>query len=137
MFQSLLFHQACSRLVTSIKILPISLILSAFILSLYLGLCKGFLSLSLLDLQLKLRTGTDLEKKQAKVLIPILERHHLLLVSLTLCFSSAYEILPIFLDKLIGPVGAVVISTSVVLFIGGNVDQMLDRSFVKYNKHHL
>ena len=81
--------------------------------------CKGYLSLSPLALQLKLRTGSDLEKKQAKALLPIIERHNLLIVCLMLWNAAANEILPIFLDKLIGPVGAIIISISVVLFIGG------------------
>ena len=42
---------------------------------------KGLLSLDPMELQIKARSGSDKEKKQAEALLPIIANHHLLLVS--------------------------------------------------------
>ncbi len=76
------------------------------------------LSLDLMEMEIKVRSGTDLEKKYASRVIPLISRHHLLLVSLMLWNASATEALPIFLSKLVPEFLAVIISVTLVLFAG-------------------
>jgi len=51
-------------------------------------------------------------------MIPLVKRHHLLLVSLLLANAAATETLPLFIDRLVGPVGAILISVTAVLLFG-------------------
>lgn len=62
------------------------------------GLTVGLLSIELLDLEIKLVIGTEAEKESAKNVLPILKKHHQLLVTLLFCNACALEALPIFLD---------------------------------------
>jgi general stress protein CsbA len=48
------------------------------------GLTVGYLSIDQLELELKLKNGTDEEKKEALAVFPVLEDHHYLLVTLLL-----------------------------------------------------
>lgn len=52
-------------------------------------------------MRIKSRSGTEEEKLQAKRVLPVIERHHLLLVALMTWNASANEALPIFLDALV------------------------------------
>ena len=54
-------------------------------------------SIDQLELEIKQRVGTPDEQKYAKALLPILNRRHLLLVTLLLFNASAAESLPLFL----------------------------------------
>ena len=83
------------------------------------GLTMGLLSLDPLLLLIKMRAGsTQLEKDQAASLLPIVKQHHLLLVTLLLLNSLANEALPLFLEVLVSPVMAVILSVTFVLFFG-------------------
>jgi hypothetical protein len=83
------------------------------------GLTMGLLSLDEMMLLIKERAGsTERERKAAASLLPIVRQHHLLLVSLLLMNALANEALPLFLDKVVGGVSAVVISVVLVLFFG-------------------
>lgn len=82
------------------------------------GLTQGLLSLDFLELTIKLRSGTEIEKKQAAALLPIIERHHLLLVSLMLWNAAAMEILPIYLDNLVETYIAIILSVTMILIVG-------------------
>jgi len=64
------------------------------------------------------RTGTKLQKQQAAALRPFVKRHHLTLVTLLLANASANEMLPIFLDSILDPVMAIVLSVTAVLIFG-------------------
>ena len=68
--------------------------------SLAAGLTMGTVSLDKLDLQLKIRTGSEEDRLNAEKLLPLLQRkpHHQLLVTLLLFNSLANEALPIFLE---------------------------------------
>ena len=80
------------------------------------GLTMGMLSLDPLMLLVKIRASrSPEEKRQAESLLPIVKQHHLLLVTLLLLNSIANEALPLFLDKLVSPVVAVLLSVSFVL----------------------
>jgi metal transporter CNNM len=83
------------------------------------GLTMGLLSLDPLMLLIKMRAGaTKKEQDQAASLLPIVRQHHLLLVTLLLLNSMANEALPLFLEVLVSPVVAVILSVTLVLFFG-------------------
>ena len=84
---------------------------------------QGFLSFDPMELNVKLRGGTELEQRQAKIILPAIERHHLMLVSLLLWNAAANEILPLFLDELLPPYAAIILSITLVLLVGGNAQQ--------------
>jgi len=83
------------------------------------GLTMGLLSLDPLMLLIKIRAGaTQQEQDQAAALLPIVKQHHLLLVTLLLLNSMANEALPLFLEDLVSPLVAVILSVTLVLFFG-------------------
>lgn len=82
------------------------------------GLTVGLMSLDPLELEIKRRVGTAKEKAMAAKVCPIINRHHLLLVTLLLFNSLANETLPLFLDRLVPSYLAVILSVTVVLVFG-------------------
>lgn len=81
------------------------------------GLTLGLLGLDPLMLLIKERAGaTEEERARAKNLLPIVKQHHLLLVTLLLMNSIANEALPIFLEHIVSPAIAVILSVTLVLF---------------------
>lgn len=68
--------------------------------------------------QIKSRSGTAEDRKNAAKVIPIIKRHHLLLVTLLLFNSLANEALPIFLDQLVPSYVAILVSVTMVLIFG-------------------
>ena len=83
------------------------------------GLTMGLLSLDPLMLLIKIRAGANkAERDQAASLLPIVQQHHRLLVSLLLMNACANEALPLFLDKLVPSYVAVILSVTLVLFFG-------------------
>ena len=89
------------------------------------GLTLGLMSVSPLDLQLKLRVGTRREQRHARRIEPLVKRPHLLLVTLLLWNAAAMEALPLVLDQLVGKVAAVVLSISAVLLFGEIIPQAI------------
>mmetsp|Transcript_1813 Transcript_1813/g.5272 ORF Transcript_1813/g.5272 Transcript_1813/m.5272 type:complete len:559 (-) Transcript_1813:404-2080(-) len=87
------------------------------------GLTLGLMSMDHVDLEVLKRSGSDTEKKHAARIAPVLERQHLLLVTLLLVNAAAMEALPIFIDKLTDPVTAIVLSVTVVLTFGEIIPQ--------------
>jgi hypothetical protein len=80
------------------------------------GLTMGMLSLDPLMLLVKIRASRSPEEKsQAEALLPIVQQHHLLLVTLLLLNSLANEALPLFLEKLVSPIVSVLLSVSFLL----------------------
>lgn len=61
--------------------MAIALTLGAGVMS---GLTVGYLSIDSLELEMKLQNGTDQERRQALAVLPVLEDHHYLLVTLLL-----------------------------------------------------
>eukprot|EP01028_Stygiella_incarcerata_P002861 TRINITY_DN1546_c0_g1_i1.p1 TRINITY_DN1546_c0_g1~~TRINITY_DN1546_c0_g1_i1.p1 ORF type:complete len:422 (+),score=132.70 TRINITY_DN1546_c0_g1_i1:135-1400(+) len=89
------------------------------------GLTLGLMSLDMLNLKI-LENGDDPKKsKHAKKIIPLVKREHLLLVTLLLCNSIAMEALPIFLDMIVSPILAVIISVTFCLLFGEIIPQAL------------
>ena len=82
------------------------------------GLTQGLLSLDTMEMTIKSRSGNADEKKYASQVLPIISRHHLLLVTLMLWNATATESLPIFLSGLVPEWVAIVISVTMVLFVG-------------------
>ncbi|CBJ32337.1 conserved unknown protein [Ectocarpus siliculosus] len=82
------------------------------------GLTMGLLSIEPLEMAIKQRSGTPEEQQQASRILPLVSRHHFLLVTLLLFNSLANEALPIFLGNLVPSWLAVILSVSLVLFFG-------------------
>ena len=87
------------------------------------GLTVGYLSIDTLILELKISNGTESEKYYAKKILSIVSNHHWLLVTLLLCNSFAAEYMPIVLDKLVSEFMAVVLSVTLLLFVGEIIPQ--------------
>eukprot|EP01135_Chromosphaera_perkinsii_P002026 Nk52_evm73s215 gene=Nk52_evmTU73s215 len=102
------------------------LVLTAGLMS---GLTMGLLSLDSMSLNVIKNGGDKREKEYASAILPIVKQHHLLLVCLLLCNAAAMEALPIFLDRLVSPVAAVVISVTLVLFFGEIIPQAICTRF--------
>ena len=94
------------------------------------GLTMGLVSLEPFDMKILIeaneadclseveRDELRKEKEYAQQLYPLISRHHLLLVTLLLMNSIANEALPLFLNELVPPVVAVIISVTAVLIFG-------------------
>lgn len=84
------------------------------------GLTMGIVSLDYLDLRVKERGESAEERGYAKTLLPLIKwtPRHQLLVTLLLLNSVANEALPLFLDKLVPPWCAIIVSVTAVLFVG-------------------
>lgn len=54
----------------------------------------------------------------ASRLLPIVRKHHLLLVTLLLCNAGCMEALPLFLDNMMPDYLAIIVSVTAVLFFG-------------------
>ncbi|XP_010684243.1 DUF21 domain-containing protein At4g14240 isoform X2 [Beta vulgaris subsp. vulgaris] len=89
------------------------------------GLTLGLMSLGLVELEILQRSGTSTEKKQAAVILPVVQKQHQLLVTLLLCNACAMEALPIYLDKIFHPFVAVVLSVTFVLAFGEIIPQSI------------
>nr|XP_022294632.1 DUF21 domain-containing protein At4g33700-like isoform X1 [Crassostrea virginica] len=93
------------------------------------GLTMGLLSLDLMTLQIMRDGGTPKQQRQANKILPIVKRHHLLLVTLLLANAAAVEAMPIFLDRISSPVIAIVVSVTAVLLFGEVVPQAICTRF--------
>ena len=84
------------------------------------GLTMGVVSLDELDLRVKVRCGSVEERGYAARLLPLIrwQPRHQLLCTLLLLNSVANEALPLFLDALVPPWAAIVLSVTAVLFAG-------------------
>ncbi|KAF5785098.1 putative gliding motility-associated protein GldE [Helianthus annuus] len=93
------------------------------------GLTLGLMSLGVVELEILQRSGTDREKKQAAVILPIVQRPHQLLVTLLLCNAAAMEALPIYLEKIFHPAVAVLLSVTFVLAFGEVIPQAISTRY--------
>ena len=89
------------------------------------GLTVGYLSIDSLILEIKMSNGTESEKYYAEKIYRLVANHHWLLVTLLLCNSFACEAMPIFLSKLVNEMMAVILSVTVLLFVGEIIPQAL------------
>ena len=104
------------------SLVSIALVLCAGVMS---GLTVGMMSLDELELEMKLAIGDENEKAQATRLLPVIKKHHLLLVTLLLANAASMEALPIFLDKMFPAEMAVAMSVSFVLVFGEVIPQAM------------
>ena len=100
----------------------VALVLIAGLMS---GLTMGLLSLDPMSLAVLSTGGKPQEQKYAKKILPLVKRHHLLLVTLLLSNAAAVESMPLFLDKISSPVIAIVVSVTAVLIFGEVVPQAI------------
>ncbi|THG16534.1 DUF21 domain-containing protein At4g14240-like isoform X1 [Camellia sinensis] len=89
------------------------------------GLTLGLMSLGLVELEILQRSGTASEKRQAAVILPVVQKQHQLLVTLLLCNACAMEALPLYLDKLFNQFLAILLSVTFVLFFGEVIPQAI------------
>ena len=87
------------------------------------GLTVGYLSIDDLTMELRMTSGTEEEKKNASLVLPVLANRHWLLVTLLLMNSFAMEALPVFLDRIVNRFWAVVIFVTLILFFGEVIPQ--------------
>jgi len=88
------------------------------------GLTVGYSSIDYLQLEIKLKNGTEEEKRHANNILPIIQKKHLMLATLLLSNALAMESLPIFLDAIMPASLAVLISTTFVLIFGEILPQV-------------
>jgi metal transporter CNNM len=101
-------------------LLCVALILMSGIMS---GLTLGLMSLDSVEIEVLIRTGTAREKKWAQKVLPVISNPHQLLCTLLLCNAACMEALPIFMDKLVDTIVAIIISTTAILFFGEIIPQ--------------
>lgn len=82
------------------------------------GLTLGLMSLGLVDLEVLIKSGRPQDRIHAAKIFPVVKNQHLLLCTLLIGNSLAMEALPIFLDKLVPPWAAVLISVTLILMFG-------------------
>ncbi|CAL5434208.1 unnamed protein product [Camellia sinensis] len=87
------------------------------------GLTLGFMSMSLVDLEVLAKSGTRKDRKHAEKILPVVRKQHLLLCTLLICNAAAMETLPIFLDSLVTAWGAILISVTLILLFGEIIPQ--------------
>eukprot|EP01026_Neomeris_dumetosa_P066555 TRINITY_DN6451_c0_g2_i1.p1 TRINITY_DN6451_c0_g2~~TRINITY_DN6451_c0_g2_i1.p1 ORF type:complete len:351 (-),score=32.29 TRINITY_DN6451_c0_g2_i1:342-1394(-) len=113
------------RVVTQQEIIVQILICVALVVfaGLMSGLTLGLMSFDTVDLEILIRAGNSREKKQAKRVASVIKHQHWLLVTLLVCNAGAMEALPLFIDRLVNPVVAIMLSVTVVLIFGEIVPQ--------------
>ncbi|KAJ9520456.1 hypothetical protein QJQ45_000204 [Haematococcus lacustris] len=82
------------------------------------GLTLGLMSLDKIEMEVLMRSGSAKEQALARRILPLISDPHWLLVTLLLCNAGCFEALPIFLDILVDPVGAILISVTLILIFG-------------------
>ncbi|XP_057975688.1 DUF21 domain-containing protein At1g47330 isoform X2 [Malania oleifera] len=82
------------------------------------GLTLGLMSLGLVDLEVLIKSGRPQDRIHASKIFPVVKNQHLLLCTLLIGNSLAMESLPIFLDKLVPPWAAILISVTLILMFG-------------------
>lgn len=94
-----------------------------FLAGIFSGLTLGLFSIDTMYLRVIARTGSPKEQLRAEKILPLLERQHLTLVTLLVSNAAAMTALPIFLERLLNPVMALVISVTAVLAFGEVIPQ--------------
>ena len=89
------------------------------------GLTVGLMSLDVTTLSVIAATSENKkERENARKIIPLLRKQHLLLVTLLLSNAMAMETLPLLLDRIVSAVVAIVVSVTAVLFFGEIIPQV-------------
>ncbi|XP_076895317.1 DUF21 domain-containing protein At1g47330-like [Bidens hawaiensis] len=93
------------------------------------GLTLGLMSLGLVDLEVLIQSGRPKDRLHASKILPVVKNQHLLLCTLLIGNSLAMESLPIFLDKIVPPWAAILISVTLILMFGEILPQAV---FTRY-----
>ena len=88
------------------------------------GLTVGLASIDRLALEIEAK-GSELAKKSAVKIFAVIDKYHWMLVTLLLCNALAMEALPLFLDRVVSPPIAIIISVTAVLTFGEIIPQAL------------
>lgn len=88
------------------------------------GLTIGLAAVDRLALEVD-SIGNREIKKMTERIFPVIDQHHWMLVTLLLCNAGAMETLPIFLDRMVSPVAAIMISVSLILIFGEVIPQAI------------
>ncbi|AQL09865.1 Hemolysin [Zea mays] len=116
-------HEACCGTMFWVYLMScVGLVMFAGLMS---GLTLGLMSLSLVDLEVLAKAGTPKDKLNAARILPVVKNQHLLLCTLLIGNSLAMEALPIFLDTLVPPYVAVLISVTLILAFGEIMPQAI------------
>ncbi|ESW08584.1 hypothetical protein PHAVU_009G057700 [Phaseolus vulgaris] len=89
------------------------------------GLTLGLMSLGLVDLEVLMKSGRPQDRIHASKIYPVVKNQHLLLCTLLIGNSLAMEALPIFLDSLVHPAAAILISVTLILVFGEILPQAI------------
>ncbi|XP_028108635.1 DUF21 domain-containing protein At1g47330 isoform X2 [Camellia sinensis] len=89
------------------------------------GLTLGLMSLGLVDLEVLMKSGRPKDRIHAAKIFPVVKNQHLLLCTLLIGNSLAMESLPIFLNKLVPPWAAILISVTLILVFGEILPQAI------------
>ncbi|KAL3639185.1 hypothetical protein CASFOL_017092 [Castilleja foliolosa] len=89
------------------------------------GLTLGLMSLGLVDLEVLSKSGRPQDRIYASKILPVVKNQHLLLCTLLIGNSLAMESLPIFLDKLVPPWAAILVSVTLILMFGEILPQAI------------
>ncbi|XP_077233333.1 methyltransferase, putative (DUF21) isoform X2 [Tasmannia lanceolata] len=89
------------------------------------GLTLGLMSLGLVDLEVLMKSGRPQDRLHAAKIFPVVKNQHRLLCTLLIGNSLAMESLPIFLDKLLPPWAAILISVTLILMFGEILPQAI------------
>ncbi|XP_028757720.1 DUF21 domain-containing protein At1g47330 [Neltuma alba] len=82
------------------------------------GLTLGLMSLGIVDLEVLIKSGRPQDRAHAAKIFPVVKNQHLLLCTLLIGNSLAMEALPIFLDALVPPWAAILLSVTLILVFG-------------------
>ena len=88
------------------------------------GLTIGLASIDRLTLEIDARGDPEADR-MSKRIFPVIDQHHWMLVTLLLCNASALETLPLFLNKMVPEVYAILISVVAVLIVGEILPQAI------------
>lgn len=81
------------------------------------GLTIGLAAVDRLSLEVN-AIGNPQIKKATERIFPVIDQHHWMLVTLLLCNAGAMETMPIFLDRMVNPFLAIIISVTLILIFG-------------------
>ncbi|XP_024970445.1 DUF21 domain-containing protein At1g47330 [Cynara cardunculus var. scolymus] len=93
------------------------------------GLTLGLMSLGLVDLEVLIQSGRPKDRIHASKIFPVVKNQHLLLCTLLIGNALAMESLPIFLDKLVPPWAAILISVTLILMFGEILPQAISTRY--------
>lgn len=100
-----------------------------FVAAVEAGLLMGVMSLDPTILEVKGRTAkSPVERKQARTLLAFVRRKNLIMTSIIIINMAVNEALPVFLDRLVPTYLSVLLSTTLVVFVG-EVSSSLTKAF--------